>query len=553
MFHARNDNEQSRKKVSSLSEKQKNEALANDGDAIRWSDGSTQHDQNSALIAISGVVFDEMSNSALPASSSALSHSFPPSKKIANLYDNQAAARYKGSTATATPPHHHLQHVHNYRAASSSSSCSMDAVPLIAPHSGLGANKNAQIAAPAMHHIDLMPPPSLCQSARANTYNLMDNSSNKASEHKQWKAIFVPSQMVRIQSSSSSPDYGTAPRSHASKVAPAVPAMCNPFTSFAVHMDCNAVLLEICKILATYSKHMEYKVNSGEYRIDGLIFMDMKEVFFMISIFRCNETASKSHIEFVRKSGDTVSFAKFWCDIKQSYLRALGTAVGAENDSGTVRQTANGLQCLQPIPSSLPPLSDPPDINGLMDMQQSEEKMVHDELEEFYRDIEEESEYSADLMRLFCCSKLGHSVSETHVLQNEQILHVLIERALNSCDIGMVHGALCILSALIEKCEAEHIAQRLLNRENCSKLMYALTHIFREHDSILIKKYAICLLEKLTRFAKQIDWRHNVSLITAYKQFESQWRKQANDIYHAFHDDMIEPQTFDRIQTALFT
>ena len=61
----------------------------------------------------------------------------------------------------------------------------------------------------------------------------------------------------------------------------------NPWSSFSVNLENAQVMLKICQILSNYNEDIEYKVNSDQYKIDGIIFMtDHNHVFFMISIYK---------------------------------------------------------------------------------------------------------------------------------------------------------------------------------------------------------------------------------------------------------------------------
>mmetsp|Transcript_40740 Transcript_40740/g.35954 ORF Transcript_40740/g.35954 Transcript_40740/m.35954 type:complete len:575 (+) Transcript_40740:50-1774(+) len=515
-----------------------------------------ENNQNSTMIQVSGVVFDEMSS---PSSLSFHSHS---SKKAQQ-------GNYKSSAVITNSvqqqQHQPFENIHNPSQGAF-------------PKDGSAKHSNFNFVPSLLNNNDMsidFVPPSLISKQKGNdkgmNFDLIqsvgndnDINMNNNNNNKQFKQIWIPSKVISIKKSN---DYSDSD-DHKMDDIQQKQSIYNPWNSFSTEFDCSQVMLKICEILSNYSQDIEYKVNSDQYKIDGIIFMtDHNHVFFMISIYNkiqkfeqennmniLNEKiGSKSQIEFVRKSGDSISFTRFCCDIKDIYFGDNGDNGddGGPHYQSTIQQNPllTPLKFINTLPN-----------NDELNNNQSEEEILN-ELDTFNMDLNADNQYVADFMRMFCHSKLGKAIQEKHILNHEKIINTLIQISLNSMDICIVRGALIILISLIEKCQHIDICKQLLNEQNGPKLMYSIINILNNNDCdslndesgdveiheiktgnkyiqfpMMIKKYAIRLLLKLTSFSNQINcFKNNQQFSKSFKNFQTQWIKQNDDKYHGFN------------------
>lgn len=484
------------------------------------------NNQNSAMIQVSGVVFDEISS---PSSLSYHSHSSKKAKQ----------GNYK-SASSQIQIQESFENIHNPSQGAFSKDGNSSFVP------SLLSNPNN---------------PSLLSKKQNINDNLIHSVEND--ENIQFKQIWIPTKVISIQQSKD--DHKMDDMMMETNIQ-------NPWSSFSVNFECAQVILKICQILSNYNQDIEYKVNCDQYKVDGIIFMtDHNHVFFMISIYNnsnnmVNKFDSKSRIEFIRKSGDSLSFTRFCCDIKDIYLSSInrnetsfGVNDNVNNDSRKLQQNPllTPLKFIDALPNE--------DLNDF----ESEEKIM-EELDAFNNDLNEDNEFVADFMRIFCNSKLGKIIKEKDVLNHEKIINTLIQNSLNSMNICIVRGALIILISLIEKCQQIDIYKHLLNQQNGPKLMYSIINILNNKDydqlnveqvingnkyvkfPMMTKKYAIRLLSKLTSFSNQINcFKNNQQFIKSFTNFESEWIEQNNDKYHGFNDnDCIDQNMLNQIKTT---
>jgi len=378
----------------------------------------------------------------------------------------------------------------------------------------------------------------------------------------QWTATFVPPQPLNPS--------------------PNAPFGYNPLTSFTVEQTRNEVVSKLCEILSTYTRDIDFSVRgqaqsgggiSGIDRIEGVVFMnDHNEVFFMISVFNdgarrsetnwCGRTAVKSKIEFVRKSGSSLSFAQFWGDIKRRYLNAIPHSRKDEVES--CDQTSSGWMApMGSLPdldiSALPPLEGgdhyPWDRRDSVSVDS-----VWRELDEFSADLRSNDQFVADFIRIFCHSKLGKTIPTQKVLNHEKTICALIRCAMNQCDIRVARGSMIILTAVIEECNDWKVMAALMERNGMGLMRSIICNL--NSQSVLIQKHAIRLLSALSTASRNVDWnavfkgfgdgfRAKTQLETSCRQFAARWNAQRMGKYYGMRDG-IEQAMFENIERFIF-
>jgi len=360
-----------------------------------------------------------------------------------------------------------------------------------------------------------------------------------------WMATFVPPQSL-------------APKQAANGV------YGNPSSpSFCVDQSRHEAMVKLCEILPLYARDIEYSVKHG--LIEGVVFMnDHHDVFFLISIREkadgkeamspMNE-GPKSKITFVRKSGNCLSFAQFWGDIKRTYLRPRWKRNTQERSNGGWTAPRGSPPDLDA--SSLPPLPGRPGADGMGTMGQS----AWTELEEFSADLNANDQYQADFMRIFCHSKLGRTVRERDILRHDKTVRALMDCAVNRWDIVVVRGALLILTAVIEKCTSWEAMRAFMRRHGLRLMRIIILNL--NSQSVLMQKHAIRLLSALSTFSGNVDWdgvfkafgdglSAKRELATSCRQFEARWKALGEDEYHRVRGDGLEQAMFEKIRRHMF-
>ena len=359
---------------------------------------------------------------------------------------------------------------------------------------------------------------------------------NDLNPNKHWKATFVPPQPLR---------------------APLDSRLCRPLTSFSVDQTRDEVMAKLTQILNQYADDIDFSVQNGT-RIDGVVFMaDHNEVFFMISIFdddpfgddvdnhfgargprssgyRSSGSRSRSTIEFIRKSGGSLPFARFWNDVRTLYLNAT-------------RPRSEWI--------SLPQHYGDVDVSELPPLELRDGQCAVNELEEFCGNLRANDQFVADFIRIFCDCQLGKTVQEQEVLNHEKTICALIQCAMNQYDIRMARGAFLILTAVIEKCNEWKVKMALIEHQGLELMRSIICGL--NSQSVLVQKHAIRLLSALSTMSMNIDWNGmfksfgdgldakrslKSSLRSSCRQFAARW----NGMKHG-----IEQAMFERIEQTV--
>jgi len=92
---------------------------------------------------------------------------------------------------------------------------------------------------------------------------------------------------------------------------------CNDLNSFFVqNANCAQTLNTLNDILSHYNDEIEFEINAKLNTIEGLVFLSNVCVYFTMYVWA--ETTKNCRLEFRRMSGDALTAAKFWSDIKSS-------------------------------------------------------------------------------------------------------------------------------------------------------------------------------------------------------------------------------------------